>query len=34
MASKFQNVKPFCPIKQYRVSKLERNGVILPESLY
>ena len=32
MAPKFAEVKPYCPIKQYRISKVERAGSILPES--
>ena len=32
MAPKFAEVKPFCPIKQYRISKVERGGSVLPES--
>ena len=33
MAPKFAEIKPFCPIKQYRISKVERGGMVLPEKI-
>ena len=34
VSSKFDLAKNFCPIKSYKISKLERNNQIIPEYMY